>query len=136
MTEQILQMARFQAQRDEETGRLRVQIRLLVDQLTEKESAIARYEEDLRDRTKEIDDLKLSCARDAELSSGNREAQERLTYLKNVALRYLTHQGSDGSSASEKRALARVICTILKFSPSEIAEVERAGAAAQAAWLW
>lgn len=50
-------------------------------------------------------------AREADLVSGGREAQDRLTYLKNAVYRYL-RAGSDASS--ERHALTPVICTILK----------------------
>lgn len=127
MTEQaILQLARIQAQRDEETGRLRAQIKQLTDSLREREEASGGAEDELRAKIREIEELKLTAEREAALVSGGREAQDRLTYLKNVVFRYI----KAGDGAPERASLVPVICTILRFSPEEEAEVKRTASVA------
>lgn len=103
------------------------QVKTLTEQLRDKDAVVGQRDEELKAQAKQIEELQLSVARERDLSTGGTEAQDRLTYLKNVIFRYLK---SGPDAASERQALVPVICTILRFTAEETTEVQRAAAAA------
>lgn len=101
----------------------------LTEQLRDKDAAIAQREEELKHQGKEIKELQLSVERERDLSSGGADAQQRLTYLKNVIYRYLK---TGPEAVSERQSLVPVICTIMRFTDEEKRDVEKVMAAASA----
>lgn len=120
--QQILQMARVQAQRDEETGRLRVKIQRLTDEIRAREQALSARDTEKDGLRKRVEELQGEAARAKELLD-DATGPEKLTYLKNVVKRFVM---SDGT---ERQRLVPVVATILSFSPSETSEVGKAVAA-------
>ncbi|CAM9819528.1 unnamed protein product, partial [Choristocarpus tenellus] len=116
--QQLLQMARMQAQRDEETGRLRHTIQGLAERFQEKEAELtaqAAREAELQLR---LDGLERDRERGAQLSGEHSE--EKMKYLKNVVKKFVTSEGND------RARLVPVVATILCFSPEEKREVDLA----------
>lgn len=120
--QQILQMARVQAQRDEETGRLRVKIQRLTDEIRVREDALSARDAEKDGLRKRVEELQGEAARAKELLD-DATGPEKLTYLKNVVKRFVM---SDGT---ERQRLVPVVATILSFSPAETSEVDKAVAA-------
>lgn len=120
--QQILQMARVQAQRDEETGRLRVKIQRLTDEIRVREQALSRRDAEKDGLRKRVEELQGEAARAKELLD-DATGPEKLTYLKNVVKKFVM---SDGT---ERQRLVPVVATILSFSPAETSEVDKAVAA-------
>ncbi|CAN0505304.1 unnamed protein product, partial [Ectocarpus sp. 8 AP-2014] len=112
----ILQMARVQAQRDEETGRLRVKIQRLADEIRAREEELAARDDEKEGLRKRVEDLQGEAARAKELLD-DATGPEKMTYLKNVVKRFVM---SDGT---ERQRLVPVVATILSFSPAETSEV-------------
>lgn len=121
--QQILQMARVQAQRDEETGRLRVKIQRLADEVRLREEALSARDSEREGLERRVEELQGEAARAKELLD-DATGPEKLTYLKNVVKRFVM---SDGS---ERQRLVPVVATVLSFSPAETSEVGKAVAAA------
>ena len=121
--QQILQMARVQAQRDEETGRLRLKIQRLSDEIKAREERLAARDEEKDGLRRQVEELRGEAARAKELLDEEHGA-EKMTYLKNVVKKFVM---SDGT---ERKRLVPVVATILSFSPAETMEVDRAVAAA------
>lgn len=121
--QQILQMARVQAQRDEETGRLRVKIQRLTDEIRVREEALSARDTEKEGLRRRVEELQGEAARAKELLD-DATGPEKLTYLKNVVKKFVM---SDGT---ERQRLVPVVATILSFSPAETSEVDRAVAAA------
>ena len=129
--QQIILAARHQAQRDDEVSRLKHQLRSLGETLRGHEQILRQYQHDMAEKDREVEAFRQATGRERELSEGGgKEAQDRLTYLKNVIYRYLR---SPPDAARERAALVPVICTILRFSTAESVEVQQAVAAAAAA---
>ncbi|CAN0375179.1 unnamed protein product [Ectocarpus sp. 12 AP-2014] len=118
-------MARVQAQRDEETGRLRVKIQRLADEIRAREEELAARDDEKEGLRKRVEDLQGEAARAKELLD-DATGPEKMTYLKNVVKRFVM---SDGT---ERQRLVPVVATILSFSPAETSEVGKAVAAAAA----
>lgn len=123
--QQILQMARVQAQRDEETSRLRVKIQRLSDEIRAREDRLSERDGEKDELRRRVEELQGEAARAKELLDQEHGA-EKMTYLKNVVKKFVM---SDGS---ERQRLVPVVATILSFSPAELSEVDRAVAAAAA----
>lgn len=121
--QQILQMARVQAQRDEETGRLRVKIQLLSDEIQAREERLSARDEEKDRLRRRVEELQGEATRAKELLD-QEHGPEKMTYLKNVVKRFVV------SDAKEKQRLVPVVATILSFSPAETSEVGKAVAAA------
>lgn len=120
--QQILQMARVQAQRDEETGRLKVKIQRLADEIRLREQALSARDAEKDGLRRRVEELQGEAARAKELLD-DATGPEKLTYLKNVVKKFVM---SDGT---ERQRLVPVVATILSFSPAETSEVDRAVAA-------
>lgn len=121
--QQILQMARVQAQRDEETGRLRLKIQRLSDEIKAREERLSARDEEKDGLRRQVEELRGEAARAKELLDEEHGA-EKMTYLKNVVKKFVM---SDGT---ERKRLVPVVATILSFSPAETMEVDRAVTAA------
>lgn len=121
--QQILQMARVQAQRDEETGRLRQKIQKMSEEIRERERRLEARDDEKEALRRRIQDLKGEATRAQELLDAE-HGPEKMTYLKNVVKKFVT---SDGS---ERQRLVPVVATVLSFTPEETTEVGRAVAAA------
>ncbi|CAN0470216.1 unnamed protein product, partial [Discosporangium mesarthrocarpum] len=116
--QQLLEMARMQAQRDEETGRLRHSLQDLSRKMQEKEveaTAQVAREAELRGR---LVALERDRERGAQLTG--EYSEDKMKYLKNVVKRFVTAEGS------ERAGLVPVMSTILCFSPEERREVQNA----------
>ena len=120
--QQILQMARVQAQRDEETGRLKVKIQRLTDEIRAREQALSARDVEKDGLRRRVEELQGEAARAKELLD-DATGPEKLTYLKNVVKKFVM---SDGT---ERQRLVPVVATILSFSPAETSEVDKAVAA-------
>jgi len=121
----ILQMARLQSQREAETARLKQQLQELTKSLQEKETVLETQRKATADKEERIEALQREVARERDLNSGE-NAHDKLTYLKNVILRYMS---CSPASTAERQALISVISTILSFNPDELHQVESASSA-------
>ncbi|CAN0367914.1 unnamed protein product, partial [Ectocarpus fasciculatus] len=81
-------MARVQAQRDEETGRLRVKIQRLADEIRAREEELAARDNEKEGLRKRVEDLQGEAARAKELLD-DATGPEKMTYLKNVVKRFV-----------------------------------------------
>lgn len=116
-------MARVQAQRDEETGRLRVKIQRLSDEIRAREARLSARDDEKDRLRRRVEELQGEAARAKELLD-QEHGPEKMTYLKNVVKKFVM---SDGN---ERQRLVPVVATILSFSPDEASEVGKAVAAA------
>ncbi|CAM9804294.1 unnamed protein product, partial [Phaeothamnion confervicola] len=119
--QQILQLARVQAQRDEEANRLRGEISRLHEQLEAAARETSSRDDGVAKLKQKIAGLEADLARGAELHGVH--STERLQYLKNIVKRAMTCEGR------ERERLVPVLAAVLHFSDDEAAEVRRAVAA-------
>lgn len=131
--QQILQMARVQAQRDEEMGRLRVKLQRQAEEIRAREDRLMSRDHDKERLQKKVDDLEAEAKRSKDLLD-QEHGREKMTYLKNVVKKFVMSEGT------ERHRLVPVLATILSFSPTELSEVDKAvsssgaGSAAGSSW--
>ena len=121
---QVLSLAREQAKRDEEVTRLRGQLKSLREMLKESHRVLKhlmRQEQLLKDELAET------------RRSNERSDSLNVDYLKNVLVAYLCKVYGDADD-EEHIKLARVLQTILRFSPDEARSVDEKIAYYEASW--
>ena len=121
--QQILQMARVQSQRDDEMGRLRVKLQRQSEEIRAREERLAARDEETERLRRHIEELEAEATRSKDLLD-QEHGREKMTYLKNVVKKFVV------SERNERYRLVPVLATILRFSPAELSEVDRAVASA------
>ena len=122
--QQMLSFAREQAKRDEEVGRLRGQLKSLREMLKESHSVLKhlmRQEQTLKDALAEAQ------------RTNERSDALNVDYLKNVLVAFLIKVYGDADD-EEHIKLARVLQTILCFSPEDTARVNEKIGYYEASW--
>jgi hypothetical protein len=116
-TEQdILQLAKLQAHREEETNRLRRQVQQMTAELVQMRRTLTDKESEARSLRDQLAHARQGQQEPAQLTSSELDGalQDRLTYLKSAFVGfYRSH------SSTERTALARVIGAILGLSEEE-----------------
>lgn len=118
--QQILQMARVQAQRDEETGRLRQKIQKLLEEISKRDRRLSARDDEKIELRRRVEELRGEAKRARELLDAEHGSQ-KLTYLKNVVIGFITSK-----VIQERKALVAVLAEILSFTEEEKAEVNLA----------
>ena len=117
-------MAREQAKRDEEVGRLRMQLKSLRDMLRESHKVLKHL-------------MQQESLLKAELHTARRDNQRadglNVEYVKNVLVAFMSKVYGDAEN-EEHIKLARVLQTLLHFAPDDAARVEEHIAAYEASW--
>lgn len=117
--QQILQMARVQAQRDEEMGRLRVKLQRQAEEIRAREDRLMSRDHEKERLKEKVDELEAEAKRSKDLLD-QEHGREKMTYLKNVVKKFVMSEGT------ERHRLVPVLATILSFSPAELSEVDKA----------
>ena len=120
----LLELAQFQARREEEVRAARIEVRTLTEQL-----------EELRGQIRLDEEAKTGLREEVErLNRGQSREGVQIDYLKNIVVRYLQFEHQE----AERAALLPVLATVLKFDPADLVAIEEAktkNTAAPTSWL-